>query len=181
VCARQRAAREIENQFNGRGCVSCHVVVDTKSSDLHDRYQVTPVKLGYNYFPDSRFPHKSHLIQGKLSGDAACETCHGARKSTVSSELLLPNVDNCLQCHRDRAGGDAVATLVTAAKLVGPAALVPTAAAATASAATAVAAPSADGSEPAAAAARKIVTLQCISCHVYHPTAISPATRLAEQ
>jgi hypothetical protein len=175
-CARQRATREIENQFNGRGCVSCHVVVvDTKSSDLHDRYQVTPVKLGYNYFPDSRFPHKSHLVQGKLSGDAACETCHAARKSTVSTELLLPNVDNCLQCHRDRAGGDAVATLVTTAKLVKPAALVPTATAAPANAA-----PSADGAEPAAAATRKIVTLQCISCHVYHPTAISPVTHLAE-
>jgi hypothetical protein len=177
VCARQRASREIDNQFNGRGCVSCHVVVDTKSGDpvdsktgdLHERYQVTPVRLGYDYFPDSRFPHKSHLIQGKLSGDAACETCHAARKSTVSTELLLPNVDNCLQCHRDRAGGDAVATLVTAAKRANPAALVPTATAAPAATAADV-----DGS-------RKIVTLQCISCHVYHPTAISPGTRLAEQ
>jgi predicted CXXCH cytochrome family protein len=178
VCAKQRATREIDNQFNGRGCVSCHVVVvDPASTDPHDRYQVTPVRLGYDYFPEARFPHKAHSIQGKLTGDAACESCHAARQSTLSTELLLPNVDNCLQCHRDRDGP----VSITAPSLR-PASLVPTAAAAPQLPVNA-ARGDATGGDAAAGATetRKIVTLQCISCHVYHPAAISPEAHLAAE
>jgi predicted CXXCH cytochrome family protein len=145
ICARQRAAREIENQFNGRGCVSCHVVTDTKSADIHERFLVNPVRLGYDYFPEARFPHDSHAIQGKLTGDAACEACHAARKSQSAVELLLPNVDQCLKCHRDRAGADA-APIVAHEK-----------------------------------EAPKIVPLQCISCHAYHPTALLVSAHLTEE
>jgi predicted CXXCH cytochrome family protein len=154
VCARQRASREIEKQFNGSGCVSCHVVVDSKDADLHDRFQVTPVRLGYDYFPEARFPHKAHEIQGKLTGDAACEFCHASRKSEHSTDLLLPNVDLCLQCHRDRTAAD-----IMPAKLVN----------------------SASGSPSSDAAPQKIVSLQCISCHAYHPKALWQGPRLTEK
>jgi predicted CXXCH cytochrome family protein len=148
VCARQRAMAEIENQFNERGCVSCHVVVDTHSADIHDRFEVTPVRLARNYFPDASFDHKSHRLQGKKGGDAACESCHAAQRSTNSRDLMLPDIDACLTCHRDR--GDA-----------GVAA-------------------SGSGAGAAAAAARsateaQIVTVQCISCHAYHPAETPPA------
>jgi predicted CXXCH cytochrome family protein len=142
-CARQRARAEIENQFTGRGCVSCHVVVDTHNADLHERFQVTPVRLGYEYFSEARFPHKTHEIQGKLSGDAACESCHAARKSTEARDLLLPDIDRCLTCHRDRQG--------------------------------------AHGEQGAGREKLQIVTLQCISCHVYHPKAIMKSAGRAEE
>jgi predicted CXXCH cytochrome family protein len=148
-CARDRASREIDKQFNGSGCVSCHVVVDTKSDDLHERFQVTPVRLGLDYFPQARFPHKMHEIQGKLTGDAACESCHAARKSDRSSDLLLPNIDTCFQCHRDRAGSGVASARLTAAGTTA-------------------------GADP-----QRIVTLQCISCHGYHPSALlSTASRM---
>ena len=144
-CARQRTAAEIENQFARRGCVSCHVVLDTKATDVHDRYQVTPVRLGYDYFPEVRFNHKSHLIQGKLSGDAACESCHASRRSKQSRDLLRPDIDKCLTCHRDKHSRD---------------------------------------STPVKKDDRMIaekVTLQCVSCHLYHPTAIIGASRGTEE
>jgi predicted CXXCH cytochrome family protein len=153
VCARQRARAEIENQFTGRGCVSCHVVVDTHSADLHERFQVTPIRLGYDYFPEARFPHKTHEIQGKLTGEAACESCHAARKSEEARDLLLPNIEGCLKCHRDRQGavGMAIPPLTRTARNV-----------------------ETGRGQP------KIVTLQCISCHVYHPVAIMGRARRAE-
>jgi predicted CXXCH cytochrome family protein len=152
ACARQRAMAEIENQFNERGCVSCHVVVDTHSADIHDRFEVTPVRLARDYFPDASFDHKSHRIQGKKSGDAACEACHAAHQSKDSRDLLLPDIDACLTCHRDRdhAGESA-----------------------SASAAFRAAARAGDDSQ--------IVTVQCISCHAYHPRGAPPGGALTAQ
>jgi predicted CXXCH cytochrome family protein len=144
-CARLRIDAEIENQFARRGCVSCHVVVDTQARDVHERYQVTPVRLGFDYFPEVRFSHKSHQIQGKLTGDAACESCHAARRSKQSRDLLVPDIDNCLVCHRDKHSRDTT---------------------------------------PVKNDERKItekITLQCVSCHLYHPAAIMSASRGTEE
>jgi predicted CXXCH cytochrome family protein len=146
ACARQRAVAEIENQFNDRGCVSCHDVVDTHSVDIHDRFEVTPVRLERDYFPDASFDHKSHRIQGRKGGDAACESCHAAHLSKDSRDLMLPDIDACLTCHRDRDSGTDR-----------------NGASATAAAATTGGAAAAGGGDA------EVVTLQCISCHAYHP------------
>jgi predicted CXXCH cytochrome family protein len=102
VCARRETARQIDIQFNVRGCVTCHQVVDTQSSDIVERYQVMPVRLSSNYYPAARFPHNSHLIQGMLSGDDACASCHGARAATESAVVMIPGIDHCLSCHSSR-------------------------------------------------------------------------------
>ena len=67
-CAMRSAHTEIENQFTRRGCIGCHVVVDTKSESDFDRYQVYPIRFARDYFPAGRFDHRSHQIQGKLTG-----------------------------------------------------------------------------------------------------------------
>jgi predicted CXXCH cytochrome family protein len=149
ACARQRAVAEIENQFNDRGCVSCHVVVDTHSVDIHDRFEVTPVRLTRDYFPDASFDHKSHRMQGKQSGDAACESCHAAHQSKDSRELMLPDIDVCLTCHRDRGSAGVSASgsgMLHAAGRAG--------------------------------ADSQIVPVQCISCHAYHPAGTPAAGAL---
>jgi len=98
-CARKRAADEIANQFTRVGCVSCHVVQDTQSPALEDRYSVTPVRLAYDYFPPARFNHRKHAIQKELTGDAACLSCHTATRSRASSDVLMPEIDTCTECH----------------------------------------------------------------------------------
>jgi len=103
VCARQETARQVEIQFNVRGCVTCHQVVDTQSSELASRYQVMPIRLTSNYYPDARFLHRSHFIQGNLSGDDACNSCHQAKKSERSQDVMVPGIDHCLACHSSRA------------------------------------------------------------------------------
>lgn len=126
LCASRRAAAEIENQFSGRGCVSCHTVTqDPNAKDIHDRFQVLPVHLSYEYFSAARFNHRQHAIQKNLLGDEACGSCHNARSSTQSTDVMIPDVNKCLECHRDRYERDKV-------------------------------------------------TMQCVSCHAYHPGASHP-------
>lgn len=132
ICANRRAAVEIENQFAGRGCVSCHVVADSHAKDIHDRFQVIPVHLTQDYFASARFNHRAHSVQKDLTGDAACLSCHKAKDSKDSSVVMIPDIDNCLQCHRDSYVKDQV-------------------------------------------------TVQCVSCHGYHPVAIMQASRRDEK
>jgi len=101
-CARRSTRREIEAQFSRRGCIGCHVVLDTQSETLLERFQVYPIRFQRDYFPTAQFDHRSHQIQGKLTGDDACLSCHAAKKSTKSSDLLLPAMAKCEECHGDK-------------------------------------------------------------------------------
>jgi predicted CXXCH cytochrome family protein len=119
-CAKRAARKEIESQFTRRGCVGCHGVVDTQAPNVFDRFQVIPIRFARDYYPDNRFDHRSHQIQGKLTGDDACMSCHAAKKSKDSSDLMVPGLTKCTECHGDKA-------------------------------------------------VAQRVTVQCVSCHGYHP------------
>lgn len=108
-CAMQRARAQIDNQFTRRGCVSCHVVVDTHAADILDRYQVTPIRLTYDYFPDAHFSHRSHSVQKGKTGDEACLSCHSAVTSDSSAVVMIPDLPKCLECHTQAAERDKVA------------------------------------------------------------------------
>lgn len=100
-CGMRRAAAEILTQFTRRGCVSCHQVQDNHAADVHERFEVQPVRLQRDYFVDTHFSHRIHAIQKDLTGDAACLSCHKAKQSAVSTDLLLPGVAQCRDCHAD--------------------------------------------------------------------------------
>ncbi len=104
TCARQYAAQEIEGQFTGRGCVTCHEVADTGAASILERFEVLPVKLADSYFPAARFNHAAHRIQKDLTGDAACQSCHQAAQSKESRDVLLPDLARCAQCHQTHPG-----------------------------------------------------------------------------
>lgn len=101
VCARQRTAREAEAQFTRRGCVTCHEVAVHDSDDLLGRYQVVPVRLTRDFFEVARFDHRAHLTQRDTSGDAVCLDCHDATASAASSDVLMPDLEQCVGCHGD--------------------------------------------------------------------------------
>lgn len=109
ACGARHAELEITNQFTRRGCISCHVVSDNHANDIHARFQVLPVKLMRDYFPDTHFSHRTHAVQKELTGDAACLSCHKSRDSTDSQTLLLPALGKCLECHADSPSRDRVA------------------------------------------------------------------------
>ena len=121
-CAQRRAQAEIENQFTTNlGCSECHQVVDKHTADVLSRFDVAPVRLTTDYFPQVHFSHRQHAVQKDKSGDAACLSCHEVRHSQSSADVFIPKLDKCLECHSERLAADRV-------------------------------------------------TLQCASCHSYHPT-----------
>jgi predicted CXXCH cytochrome family protein len=109
-CASQAAAEDIREQFTVRGCVSCHLVEEHPDSEIYARYQVHPVRLATDYFSAGRFDHLKHQVMKDATGDAACNVCHAAQQSSQSSDLLLPDIDSCLACHRDSPAADHVTT-----------------------------------------------------------------------
>ena len=150
-CAHQQAKLEIDRQFFGRGCHLCHQVRDNGSADVHNRFEVVPVRLTADYFAHARFPHKLHQIQGTLTGDAACESCHAQQKSKDAAQLLLPDIQRCFDCHRDQAGTNAM-----------PGGVI-----------THTAPAAGTSTVPEESEKTRSVTLKCISCHAYHPRASS--------
>lgn len=108
VCARERTAREAETQFTVRGCVTCHQVAVHETDDLLGRYQVAPVKLTPDFYRTARFDHSAHLTQRDARADDACLTCHAADTSTASTDVLMPDIQQCVTCHGDRAQRDLI-------------------------------------------------------------------------
>ena len=107
-CATQRTEAEVTTQFAVRGCVTCHEVADTGNPDIYNRYQVHPVRLSQDFIPTAIFDHRSHLTQEDAQGDQACLTCHAANVSQVSTDILIPDIENCTQCHSDHRSSDTV-------------------------------------------------------------------------
>jgi predicted CXXCH cytochrome family protein len=100
-CGRRQAMQEADNQFSRSGCVTCHEVAAEPERPFLERWKVRAVRIVDDWYPYSRFDHIAHLTrsEARLDGEAACTSCHAAQTSTASEDVLMPGLDNCLQCH----------------------------------------------------------------------------------
>ncbi|WP_353217344.1 cytochrome c3 family protein [Sandarakinorhabdus sp.] len=122
--ARQRANAAVQAVFTGglattaggpgTGiCADCHLVSNTGAADITRRFAIAPVSINDHYLPKGQFPHGQHKSYDGKTGDAACVACHtGVMKSKLASDVLIPGVGNCRECH----GAPAKSLLPTAAK-----------------------------------------------------------------
>lgn len=97
--------------FNSQwGCAYCHREEDKDKrqegqlprfapSNINER---TFPQIGQSprWFPHSRFNHASHRMLD-------CQQCHPAATSQKTSEVLMPTIDNCRNCHGTHAGASA--------------------------------------------------------------------------
>ncbi|HUA55333.1 MAG TPA: cytochrome c3 family protein [Candidatus Sulfotelmatobacter sp.] len=83
---RARGARDFVFD-DRRGCGTCHEV-DRGA----DPFKIAPVLVQTHFLPKAEFNHGKHLTIG-------CENCHAARRSTSSSDVLIPGIENCRACH----------------------------------------------------------------------------------
>jgi predicted CXXCH cytochrome family protein len=110
ACGRERAELEAHNQFTRSGCVTCHEVSVHPQRSVYERWQVLPVRLVGDFFPQARFDHVAHLTRrdSVATDDATCLGCHAADLSQASSDVLMPDMAVCLDCHGEQRGAQSV-------------------------------------------------------------------------
>ncbi|MBI3517226.1 MAG: hypothetical protein HY060_24595 [Proteobacteria bacterium] len=95
--ANQRANAARNFVFDDRrGCGTCHDI-DRSGAE----FAIAPVLLQTHYLSKGRFNHAKHTT-------VDCESCHAARQSSVSSDVMIPGIETCRNCH----GGEAASAKV---------------------------------------------------------------------
>jgi len=81
----------------GGACFMCHDVEKLAVSETPNqpRFQVLNPRLPVKKMPAARFDHDAHRLE-------SCASCHGnVRDSTSASDILLPRIARCRECHAD--------------------------------------------------------------------------------
>lgn len=77
----------------GGACFDCHVVQAPANPRSLD-FKIQPVTLASRYMNRAWFDHRDHD-----TSVTACGTCHTAAASNSASDLLLPGIAVCRDCH----------------------------------------------------------------------------------
>jgi VCBS repeat-containing protein len=85
-----RVADAAENLFEKQTCTVCHEI--TAVADAEVPWKVLPVRISEAWYPLSDFSHEGHK-------NMDCDGCHLARDSEVATDILMPDIANCRQCH----------------------------------------------------------------------------------
>ncbi len=96
--AKQRANQVAADIFERRVCADCHTVTREGTSN-EPVWKVAPVKLTQTFMPKAHFDHAAHA-----TGEATCETCHAAADSKVATDVLMPQIKVCRDCHGGETG-----------------------------------------------------------------------------
>jgi hypothetical protein len=79
------------------GCQKCHTL---SSGDDRPLPEVAPTAIPIRWLPHSRFDHGAHRM-------VSCVGCHDAERSTETTDVLLPSIAVCRECHRESGGARA--------------------------------------------------------------------------
>ncbi|HEX8170515.1 MAG TPA: FHA domain-containing protein [Thermoanaerobaculia bacterium] len=89
-------------------CAKCHEL----RRETGQRLVVDKPVIRTNWFAGARFTHTAHK-------DVGCETCHdGARRSSKTSDVLMPTRDDCVACHGPRTATSAPGATAAASNCV---------------------------------------------------------------
>ena len=90
--ARERAFAVARDLFERRTCHDCHEIAATGNAD--DPWKVEPARLRTAWMPGARFNHGRHA-----TALSECDLCHDAVKSKDASDVLMPRIEDCRECH----------------------------------------------------------------------------------
>jgi pSer/pThr/pTyr-binding forkhead associated (FHA) protein len=91
--ARVQAMSVAEDLFERRVCTTCHEVTRLDDGSRMP-WRVLPVRLTDTFFVHARFSHASHE-----TGVTQCAGCHDAQHSASASDVLIPGIEVCRDCH----------------------------------------------------------------------------------
>jgi predicted CXXCH cytochrome family protein len=96
--AYDRALLVATDIFERRVCADCHTVTRTDTAQ-GPVWEVMPVQLTQVFMPKARFDHASHQ-----TADMPCSSCHAAESSEVATDVLMPKIESCRDCHGGEPG-----------------------------------------------------------------------------
>jgi len=83
-----RKAKQVSTElFEVRVCKTCHSI-----ERAGDDWKVAPVRANNTWMPHARFDHKSHQ-------QAKCANCHAVAQSKEASDVAMPTIKACRECH----------------------------------------------------------------------------------
>ena len=80
------------------GCATCHEVAEPKSNNATP--DIAKVSVPVRWMTLGSFDHNSHLK------GLSCVDCHDVMKSQLTSDLNLPSIKSCIDCHSPKGGID---------------------------------------------------------------------------
>jgi hypothetical protein len=103
--ARNKSRQVADSVFTGRACVTCHTVTRpaAPANVPGGGWQIAPVRVAGIWYGEARFTHAKHSTM-------TCNDCHKAAESKAATDLLIPDLTNCRQCHAGESGGSKVAS-----------------------------------------------------------------------
>lgn len=88
------AVTTVGGAFGPRGaCFDCHTIFRTPT------IRFTPVRLPGDFLSRGAFDHSVREHRIDRLGQPACAQCHAAAASGAATDLLLPSVSECVECH----------------------------------------------------------------------------------
>lgn len=91
-CAKRKAYVNAETLFKpDSGCGECHEITHI-ADDKVTPWKVAPVTITGHWLRNSRFTHAKHST-------AKCTECHDKAKSEKSSDVAIPAIEKCRECH----------------------------------------------------------------------------------
>jgi len=86
-------ARSVAQEiFEKTTCKTCHEVSVDESGTYLSKWRVDPIRLTKQWMPKSDFDHYRHRTSD-------CSLCHDAGNSTQSTDVLMPDLPVCEECH----------------------------------------------------------------------------------
>jgi hypothetical protein len=86
----------VERLLWNKTCAECHVLERTAQSPVP---REVPTNIPSVWMPHARFDHRPHRF-------TACATCHPARESRETADVLVPSIATCRQCHTRQNGAE---------------------------------------------------------------------------
>ena len=85
----------VERLLWSKTCAECHLVANRSASVA----QVVPTNVPSGWMPHARFDHAAHQM-------TSCTSCHAAQTSRLTSDVLMPSIAICQQCHKPSRGAE---------------------------------------------------------------------------
>jgi hypothetical protein len=85
--AKKKADRVAAELFEVRVCNACHEIGRDAGG-----WTVAPVRIATRWMPQARFSHRTHA-------QSKCVDCHDVDQSMDSSDVAIPQIETCRECH----------------------------------------------------------------------------------